>query len=363
MSKKISIIIPAFNQLAYCRECIESLKASTPSELYELILVDNGSTDGVSEYFDGVEGAVVIHSPTNLGFAAGVNLGLSRTRGHALLLNSDTVLPRGWLERLHAAMMQSEDIGLVGPRSNCVSGAQLIPDLNLDNYTTLNNFAEKLAHENVGRIRYVARLVGFCLLIRDTVLRRIGLFDEAYGIGNFEDDDYCVRALRAGFKLAIAEDAFVFHYGGRTFTNMGINNDRFNELINKNMALFDKKLQPAAEERNDAVQHAMAMHERGVAAFEAQAFTQALKYLIDSLKAYPAYGAAHITLATVLHALHQPARACEHFRRGLELRQDGKEIREVFLACAEACGQSEAARVFLDSLAPQHETDATGTAS
>ncbi len=361
MSKKISIIIPAFNQLAYCRECIESLKASTPPQQYELILVDNGSTDGVSEYFDSVDGAIVIHSPTNLGFAAGVNLGLSRTQGHALLLNSDTVLPHGWLERLYNAMMQSDDIGLVGPRSNCVSGAQLIPALDISDYTTLNAFAEKLARENAGSIRYVARLVGFCLLIRDSVLEAIGLFDEAYGIGNFEDDDYCVRALRAGFKLAIAEDAFVFHYGGRTFNNMGINNDRFNELIDKNMAIFDEKLQPTAEERNDAVQHAMVMHERAVAAFEAQAYTQALQYLVDSLKACPAYGPAHITLASVLRALDQPARACEHFRRGLSLRQDGKEIRSAFLACAEACGQQEEARAFLDTLVPQHETGETGT--
>ena len=63
----------------------------------------------------------------------------------------------------------------------------------------------------------VNRLVGFCLLIKREVIDAIGLLDERFGIGCFEDDDYCLRAIAAGYRAVIAGDAFVHHYGGRTF--------------------------------------------------------------------------------------------------------------------------------------------------
>ena len=85
--KPISIVIPAFNQLEYCRACIESIRRVT-ERAYRLILVDNGSSDGVSEYFDSLDGADVVHVPENLGFPAGSNLGLvgrrARTPEHPL---------------------------------------------------------------------------------------------------------------------------------------------------------------------------------------------------------------------------------------------------------------------------------------
>ena len=130
METPISIIIPAFNQLEYCRQCVQSILIHTQRPC-RLILVDNGSTDGVSEYFDSVPGAMAVHAGRNLGFAGGVNLGLQHAEGHVLLLNSDTIVPRRWLERLEAALLCAEDIGIVGPRSNCVSGIQQIDGLEL----------------------------------------------------------------------------------------------------------------------------------------------------------------------------------------------------------------------------------------
>ena len=128
MPQQISIVIPAFNQLDYCKQCIETVLAYTHPP-YQLILVDNGSTDGVSELFDGVRGARVIHSERNLGFAGGVNLGLRIAEGHVLLLNSDTLVPEGWLEPLERALLSADDIGMAGPMSNYVSGPQQIAGL------------------------------------------------------------------------------------------------------------------------------------------------------------------------------------------------------------------------------------------
>ncbi len=350
MSDKISIVIPAFNQLSYCRECIDSIFAATPPDLYELVLVDNGSTDGVSSYFDGVPGARVIHAPENLGFAGGVNLGLRGVQGHALVLNSDTVTPRGWLERLRDALLSDPAIGMVGPRGNNVSGSQLIPGLQFNTYEEVNSFADKLARDNAGKLRYAARLVGFCMLIRKEVLAQVGLFDDAYGVGNFEDDDYCVRVLRAGYTLAVADDAFVFHYGGRTFSGMGLTDERFAALMAANEALFHQKLKPTAEERSDAVQQARECCRHGEEALARGAVKEAVAVLIDGIKACSVHAPLHTVLAACLAALEQWERAYQQQMVALRLAPGDLAARQNLLEYAAKAGKMDEARAFLADL-------------
>ena len=91
---------------------------------------------------------------------------------------------------------------------------------------------------NAGQRVETDRLVGFCLLTRRDVVDRIGLLDEQFGIGNFEDDDFCRRALQAGFRALIAVDAFVHHFGGRTFVGSGVD---FAQLMDDNRRKFDAK--------------------------------------------------------------------------------------------------------------------------
>lgn len=270
----ISIIIPAFNEVAYCRQCIASLERRT-RRAYRLILVDNGSTDGVSEFFDSVEGAVVIHAGENLGFAGGVNRGLEMAAGHAVLLNSDTLLTEGWLERLEAALLSADDIGMVGPVSNCAAGPQQLDGLSLADEEEANTFAQERAREKSGAVRHVTRLVGFCLMIRDTVWHEVGTFDERFAIGNYEDDDYCTRVRRAGYRLAVAEDTFIYHFGGRTFAGMGLEGAAFTELMAENRQRYMDKWKvrlpdpPSAENRakrlNDRARAALAEGDTGEA--------------------------------------------------------------------------------------------------
>jgi tetratricopeptide (TPR) repeat protein len=87
----------------------------------------------------------------------------------------------------------------------------------------------------------VERVVGFCMLIRDTAFADAGALDESFGIGNFEDDDYCLRVRKAGYRVCIAEDCFVFHYGSRTFSGLGFDNDAFNALIARNEETLNQK--------------------------------------------------------------------------------------------------------------------------
>ena len=95
-----------------------------------------------------------------------------------------------------------------------------------------------LGKSNAGRLTDTDRLVGFCLLIRREVVDSIGLLDERFGLGCFEDDDYCLRAMQVGYRTVIARDAFVHHFGGRTFVGTGVD---FQSLMQKNEGLFREK--------------------------------------------------------------------------------------------------------------------------
>jgi len=316
-----SIIIPAFNQLAYCEQCITSIQQGTAAP-YRLILVDNGSTDGVPAYFDSVPGATVIHTPENLGFAAGVNLGMREATGDVLLLNSDTIVPAGWLTRLSAALHREKDIGIVGPMSNCVSGSQLVEGLDLNSYEAINAFALERAEAHAGQLRDVARLVGFCMLIKETVAREVGLLDEDYGIGNFEDDDYCLRTLRAGYRLCVAEDCFVFHYGGRTFMSMGLVGEDWTALIEKNQALFEAKWDARPEERVDAMQQARQLVRQAGAAVEAGDLPGALRLFRDAISLAPTDDQVHAAYGDLLLGLGETERAADAWRRALRLNPE-----------------------------------------
>ena len=349
MSTPISIIIPAFNQLEYCRQCITSIRLAT-TRPYKLILVDNGSTDGVSEYFDSVEGATVVHAEENVGFAAGVNLGLAHCEGHALLLNSDTLVPNGWLERLEAALLQADDIGMVGPRSNCVSGSQQIDDLQFNEMDKINAYADARANDHAGELRDVARLVGFCLLISDKVVQEIGLWDAAYGTGNFEDDDYCLRVMRAGYRLCVAEDSFVFHYGSRTFVGMGIVDHDWDALIEKNEKVFREKWDANPEERNDAIQHSRQINKRAQSRAQEGNFTEALRLLAEAIMAAPSYDLNYNDLGAVLWQVGEQARAYAEFKHALGLNPDSADARENLLDAAKVLGKTDAAQRFLEGL-------------
>jgi cellulose synthase/poly-beta-1,6-N-acetylglucosamine synthase-like glycosyltransferase len=334
MSVPVSIIIPAFNQVDYCRQCLHTLLAHTPQP-YRLILVDNGSTDGVAELFDSIPGAVVEHAPTNLGFAAGINLGMRHAEGHVLWLNSDTLLPRGWLEPMLSALERDPAIGMVGPRSNCVSGSQQIDGLAFENLEQIQEFADARAREERGVLRDVARLVGFCVFIRDSVWQELGGLDERYGIGNFEDDDYCMRVLRAGYRLCVAEDSFVYHYGSRTFLAMGITDDAWRTLIETNEALFAEKWRARPEERNDAVQQARQLLKQAAQAMEAGEPATALARCAEAAKTAPAFDQVYNDLGAVLWALGRQEEAVKQFERALRLNPGSEEARQNYRdACA-----------------------------
>jgi GT2 family glycosyltransferase/tetratricopeptide (TPR) repeat protein len=239
-----SIIILCCNELEYTRRCLESvLRHSRPP--FELILVDNGSTDGTPEYLEAVRGRAgparveVIHNEKNVGFPAGCNQGLARAGGrYVVFLNNDTVVTDGWLYGvIRWALQDWPRVGMVGAVTNASRPPQQIPV----DYTSLDGleaFAARRRQDFAGQALRVQRLTGFCLLARREVLDRIGGFDEQFGVGFFDDDDLSVRALKAGFLLLAALDVFVHHFGSRTFTGLGID---CTKQLKENFDLFHAK--------------------------------------------------------------------------------------------------------------------------
>ncbi len=285
----VSIIVLTYNEVAYTRACLESLRRSTAPP-YELIVVDNGSTDGTPAYLRTIAGAKLVLNERNRGFAGGCNQGLALARGqYLLLLNNDTLLPAGWLERLLAGMTDDDQnsalspadrqrpgrgmIGIAGPRSNTAAGAQLVKEVGYAveapppfdplaggagrvdgqgealpaGIDSLDAYARAFARQRQGRRFSVEGIIGFCMLIRREVVSLIGGFDERFGIGNFEDYDYCLRARLAGFRIVVVDDCFVHHYGSRSFAGNRID---YAALMDRNYALFRQKwgLPAGAEE-------------------------------------------------------------------------------------------------------------------
>lgn len=243
----LSIIIPVWNQLDYTRDCLACLDRTVPDA--QVIVVDNGSTDGTGAWLQDWQEACpevtltrgvrhVVTSPENRGFAWACNRGLEEATGDVqILLNNDTLPGAGWLDGILDAFSQAPDIGAVGPVSNYVSGAQQVatPCTRRDQ---IEGWAWEWQRSNRGLWVGTERLVGFCLALRREAVAEVGLLDERFGLGTYEDDDYCRRLRQAGWRLLIAPGSFVWHWGNRTFAGNGVSME---ECQRANATVFAEK--------------------------------------------------------------------------------------------------------------------------
>ncbi len=237
-----SIVILTFNQLKYTKECVESIKKYTP-EPHEIIFVDNGSTDGTIKWLRQLikqnSNYKLIENNKNLGFAKGCNQGITESAGEfILLLNNDVVVTEGWLSGLLECLKSSSDTGIVGPMTNNISGIQRIQNVGYISIADMNKYAMSFREKNRHRRIPLRRIVGFCMLFRRSLVEKTGLMDESFGTGNFEDDDFCLRAAIAGYRNIVAGDVFIHHYGSISFSGNKINYD---SAMSGNMKIFSQK--------------------------------------------------------------------------------------------------------------------------
>lgn len=238
-----SIIIPTFNEHDYLQKCLHSIKRHT-SEPYEIIVVDNGSIDGTLNLCLH-ERVTFISLPHNVGFPKACNLGLSIASGDALLLlNNDVIVTENWLSNMLACLYSDERIGVVGPLTNYGSGKQQVsvPFTNIEEMTAQFNQPDER------KWRKVKRIIGLCFLFKRQLLDEIGLLDEQFSPGHYEDDDYCYRATLAGYDNMLAGDVFIYHEGSISFGKQG--GDYLHELIATNRQKFINKwgIHPPLEE-------------------------------------------------------------------------------------------------------------------
>ena len=240
---KVSIILLSYNSLPLLQNCLESVLAHTNYPNYELIVVDNCSEVSVQDYLRAMEEKFcyrLILNNKNLGYAGGNNLGLEVARGkYLVLLNNDTVVTEGWLDNL-INHFKDKNIGLVGPLTNSSGNNQKISTPDFESISEVNQFARDIYTKNKGRNRLKPdSLSFFAVAISRDLYDRVGGLDENYGIGMFEDDDYCQEVKKAGFSMLVAEDVFVYHAGKASFGK--IDNPVYRQLWEQNRNYYQKK--------------------------------------------------------------------------------------------------------------------------
>ena len=238
-----SIVVVTYNNVDLTRACLESIYERTEWPRFEVIVVDNASSDGTRRYLEGAPARFpdlgVVLNEKNWGFAAGNNIGLRQARGdYLVLLNNDTVVTRGWLSTLIRHLHADPKLGLIGPVTNEV-GNEAKVEIGYATVEDMPAWAAEFVKKNDGGTRSVSMLAMFCVALRRDVLDRVGFLDERFGIGMFEDDDFCRRIQDEGYELRCVADCYVHHAGRASFKLLG--DKKYLEVFEHNRALYQEK--------------------------------------------------------------------------------------------------------------------------
>ena len=259
---KVDVIIPVYRGLEETRRCLHSLIEDPDRAFHRLIVIDDCSPEPeLSAWLRELAERHLIElwrNHTNLGFVRSVNRGMSDASPGAdvLLLNADTEVPRGWLQRLIAQAYQAERIGTVTPFSNnaAICSYPSMSGSGLPFGFGLAAVDEAFRQANASRSVDLPTAIGFCMYIRRACLDDVGLFDaEQFGRGYGEESDFCLRASARGWRHLLACDTFVFHAGEVSFgpdaperqRSWGLLTERYPQYANL-IAKFVRRDAPAA---------------------------------------------------------------------------------------------------------------------
>jgi GT2 family glycosyltransferase/glycosyltransferase involved in cell wall biosynthesis len=240
---RASIIIPTHNNLHLTRLCLDAIFRNTSWPNFEIIVVDNASSDGTPAYLRDLEGrhdnVLCLFNERNEGFARANNQGISAATGdYLVLLNNDTIVTRGWLTTMVRYPETHPDVGMIGPATN-LAGNEAKIVVGYTNADEMEAFAERYVREHAGEVLEPAMLGFFCVVIPRRVLDQVGLLDERFGIGMFEDDDYSRRVRQAGYRLVCTDGAFVHHFHSATMRRFS--EQEYLRMFETNRAKFEKK--------------------------------------------------------------------------------------------------------------------------
>jgi GT2 family glycosyltransferase/glycosyltransferase involved in cell wall biosynthesis len=238
----IDIVVPVYNAAGDLARCVDSVLAHSSGD-WRLLLIDDASPEiAIRTYFSGLRArrlpqVTSLSNERNLGFTLTANRGMREARADAdvVLLNSDTVVTRGWLDKLVRCAASDPRVGTITPFSNNAEICSL-PRFCANNPWDVAHDPGPLvtALELAAAPTYpeLPTGVGFCFYIRRALIDAIGGFDPAFGLGYGEENDFCLRAAAAGYRNVLCEDAFVLHLGGSSF------GEKRADLAERNMALL-----------------------------------------------------------------------------------------------------------------------------
>ena len=221
------IVVPVYKGLEETRTCLESVLAGTSVTPFRLVIVNDASPEPeITAYLHELQGrdsrVHLLENPVNVGFVVSVNRALQEcSERDVVLLNSDTEVAGDWLDRLRRAAASDRRAATVTPFSNSAeicSYPRMCEDNPLPTDLDTAGLDRLFAAANAERVIEIPTAVGFCMFIRRRCLHQIGPFDtEHFGRGYGEENDFCMRARKAGWRHLLAMDVFVHHAGGVSF--------------------------------------------------------------------------------------------------------------------------------------------------
>lgn len=240
---QISVVVVTYNNIDLTRACLASLESSSPLEALEIIVVDNASGDGtpamLQEWQAQGRWRRLVLNAENRGFAAANNQGLSLSTGDYLcLLNNDTYTTSGWASTLKRFLQRHPDVGLAGPVTNNIGNEARI-DIEYSDMAEMAQQAFQYTTRHIGQLLNLKAAAFFCVMLTRSTFEKVGNLDEAYGLGFFEDDDYCMRVRKAGLRVVCVEDVFVHHHLSASFDKLP--SKARQDLMAKNKALYESK--------------------------------------------------------------------------------------------------------------------------
>lgn len=251
---EIDIIIPVYNAFEYVKKCIKSVLDNTKFP-YNLYIINDCSTDeNIYKYLEELKKSTtsanlrrlnIVHNESNIGFVKSVNKGMTISKNHVIILNTDTEVPINWTNRLIAPILSENNIASVTPFSNSAticSFPSIKHDNNLPHNLTVNALDAVFARYGSYQPIELPTGHGFCMALNRKVLNQIGLFNgEIFGKGYGEENDWSQKAAKIGFKNVLIPNLFVYHKHGESFKL----NDRLNrdDLRSRNAEIL-KKMYP-----------------------------------------------------------------------------------------------------------------------
>lgn len=215
----VTIVVPVYNQLEYTAVCLESLAAVRTEVPFEVVVVDDASSDATPEWLERCDGICFARNEENLGFIGSCNRGATMARGECLVfLNNDTRVTDDWLDRLVEPLRSRDDVGVVGARLVYADGTLqeaggiVFRDASGWNYGR-GDHPDRPEYRFVGEVDYVS---GACLAIRRDLFESLGGFDRHFAPAYYEDTDLCFRVRQRGLAVLYQPAATVVHFEGVT---------------------------------------------------------------------------------------------------------------------------------------------------